>query len=83
VQVFFTLALFMTKLKAVVKLSIRFVIHPSKFLIPEEEKDGRGGQMAATVTERPILSWSQSILTDFKKFCFVFKCFGFGVQCIE
>jgi hypothetical protein len=30
---------------------IRFVIHPSKFLIPEEEDDGRGGggQMATTI----------------------------------
>jgi hypothetical protein len=24
-----------------------------------------------------------SVFTVFKKFCFVFKCFGFGVQCVE
>jgi hypothetical protein len=43
--------------------SIHLVIHPSKFLILEEE-DGRGraGRMATTTTttvaERPILLWS-------------------------
>ncbi len=53
-------------LKDVVKLSI----HPSKFLIPEEEEDGRGrGRRIATTTivaEHPILSWSKKydILCD-------------------
>jgi hypothetical protein len=32
----------------VILSSICLVIHPSKFLIPEEEDDGRGGQMAAS-----------------------------------
>jgi hypothetical protein len=52
-----------------VKLSIHPSRHPYKFLTPEEEEDGRGGgRMAAeatTVAERPILLWSQSILSDF------------------